>query len=517
MQVRLPPKAWAGTVVILPFYLKDYFVSRGVDAYLVGGFLRDTLRGAQTKDFDVALSGDPFILAEDLAKTMGGRYVPLSPAHGLARIVVGRGEDDTRAIDLSSLKGSIEDDLARRDFTIDALALPLSAWEADPPGACVIDPFGGLEDLRHGTIRAVSRSVFTEDPARLVRAVRLAARLSFAIERQTQHLIQQHASLIASVAAERVRDEFLAIIATKRAKVHLALLDELGLLCAIIPELEHTKGVEQPREHYWDVFGHSLEAVDRVERVTRGAGEPPVPRLAPWDERAEGHFSRDAGDGQSRFTMLKVAALLHDIAKPQTKMIDSNGRTRFFGHHTLGAEMSASILRRLRFSARSSQLVCSMVQHHLRPGQMSQGAALPTGRAVHRFFRDVGDAAVDTLYLSLADYLAARGPALSVLDWRRYMGMVSHVLRTGTEQHAPLHRPPLVNGHDIMVSCELEPGPLVGWLLDEVREAEAAGEVRSREEALSWVSRHLENREERSVTLQTDGGSPGQEATERQG
>ena len=443
--------------------------------------------------------------------------MPLSTTHQLARVVMSEGEGGRWVVDIAALDGSIEDDLGRRDFTIDALALPLASWGAEEWKSSIIDPFGGIEDLGRGAIRATRASVFKDDPARLLRAVRLAAKLGFAIEPRTRQFIVEQASLVGSVAAERIRDELLAIVALKEAKIHLALLDELGLLCATIPELEQTKGVSQPKEHYWDVFDHSLESVGRAERVTEDTKHSPVPSLVPWDEQAQQHFGQEVGDGHSRRTLLKVAALLHDIAKPQTKMIDSSGRTRFFVHHTMGAAMTSTVLRRLRFSAKSTSLVCSMVQHHLRPGQMSQGVDLPTGRAIYRFFRDVGDAAVDTLYLSLADYLAARGPELDVLDWKRRVGMVAHVLKIGTAQDRSLHQVPLINGHDIMEEEMLEPGPLVGSLLEGAREAEAAGEIHTREEALAWVSSTLECRNGKSaVPLPTVGSSDQASKTRRE-
>ena len=440
---------------------------------------------------DIAVIGDYSSLAKGLAAKFGGTYVPLSPAHQLARVVLTEPDGFRFTVDVSKIEGGIEDDLGRRDFTIDAMALPLSDWEGSAPPSVIIDPFDGLGDLQRKEIRAVCSDVFRLDPARLLRAVRLSVRLAFNIDSTTRQTIYAQAPLLTSVAGERVRDEFMAILAVNGAKRHLLLMDGLGLLCAIIPELEHMKGVEQPREHFWDVFDHTIEAVDRVERVSSDFNQGNVPNLVPWDDKAEAHFSQEAGDGHSRRTMLKLAALFHDMAKPQTKTIDSNGRIRFFGHQTLGAEMALANMRRLRFSAKSAALVGSMVEHHLRPGQLSQGTDLPTGRAIYRYFRDVGDAAIDTLYLSLADYLAARGPEVHLEDWRRQTSRVRHILEIGLDQDSPYIRPPLVNGHDIIAQFHLEPGPKIGHFLGGVREAEAEGEVQTREDALAWLGRKI--------------------------
>ena len=383
--------------------------------------------------------------------------------------------------------GSIEADLALRDFTVDAMALPLAAWSGlfagSVPTESMIDPLGGRQDLEAGTIRMVSPQAFLDDPLRMLRAVSLAARLGFAVEPYTRTAIRQYAPSVTAVPSERTREVFCEILAADGAKAHLALLDELGLLCAIIPELEEAKGVRQPREHYWDVFWHSLQAVEGAECVTR-EGPPP---LVPWGDDTEGYFARDSGDNMRRLTLLKLGCLLHDVAKPRTKTIDENGRTRFFGHHTMGAEMTMDIMRRLRFSSANTEAVCLMVQNHLRPGQMSQGTDLPSPRAIHKFFRDAGGAAVDTLYLSFADYLAARGPDLVEGDWHRHARKVSHILEQGTRPEVDPALPPLVNGHDLMEIFGLTPGPQIGMLLEQVREAEAAGEVTSRDGALSWV------------------------------
>ena len=444
--------------------------------------------GLPAADIDVVVSRDPFIEAKALALALDGHAFPLGQAHGMARVVVG-GRGSQCVVDVAALRGgSIEADLSLRDFTIDAMALPLDEWSRDFPVESVIDPIGGRRDLGRCSVRMVSPKAFSDDPLRMLRAVSLAARLGFVVDPYTREAIRQHASAVASVAGERIREVFCDILAADRAKAHLALLDEMGLLCAIIPELEEAKGVRQPREHYWDVFWHSLEAVEGAERVT-GKDAPP---LVPWGSDAEQYFAQDTGDNLRRHTLLKLGCLLHDVAKPRTKTIDENGRTRFFGHHTMGSDMTLDIMRRLRFSAANTEAVCLMVQNHLRPGQMSQGLDLPTPRAIYRFFRDVNGAAVDTLYLSFADYLAARGPSLEEADWQRHANKISHILEQRTRPEVAPGRAPLVNGHDLMDAFGLAPSPRIGQLLEEVHEAEAAGDVSSRDEALAWVARMLE-------------------------
>jgi len=493
--------------------LKDFFLSRSVSAFLVGGHIRDCLLDVPTRDIDVAVEGDPLSLARELADTFGGAFVVLGQpfqgegqsrrachehSRGVARVVLPSRAQDTPSdegrlvIDVSGMEGPIYGDLMRRDFTVDAMALALEDWGAPGWDERILDPFGGREDLAQGIIRALRPSVFRDDPARLLRAVRLAAKLGFHIDPHTAELISREALLITSVAGERVRDEFLAILSLDGAKNHLETLDGLGLLCCIIPELGITKGVQQPREHYWDVFGHSVHSVEGVERVANRFTGDPVSGLVPWGGEMGERFAQEVSDGHTRRTILKLGALLHDIAKPQTKMVDSKGRTRFLGHHTLGASMSRAILHRLRLSHRGTGMVCSMVENHLRPMQMSQDGELPTPRAVYRYFKDVGDVAVDTLYLSLADHLAARGPELDMRGWQRHIRIIEHVLEVGTSRQAIITKVPrLLTGHDLIDEFALAPGPLIGSLLEGVQEAQAAGEITSRDSALAWVRQRL--------------------------
>jgi poly(A) polymerase len=189
--------------------------------------------------------------------------------------------------------------------------------------------------------------------------------------------------------------------------------------------------------------------------------------------------------------MLKLAALFHDIAKPQTRTLDDDGRARFLGHPQEGAATAAAILERLRFSNREIQLVELLVKYHLRPTQMSH-EGIPTHRAIYRYFRDTGEAGIDTMFLSLADHLATRGPDLDIGSWREHCGMTAYVL-CQHQQEQPTTRPPrLIDGHDLINMFGMKPGPEIGNLLETLREAQAAGELATREEALSYAKRILD-------------------------
>jgi poly(A) polymerase len=343
-------------------------------------------------------------------------------------------------------------------------------------------------------IRTVAETAFESDAARLLRAVRLAAELGFSIDKETEALIRRDSCLIANVAGERVREELLRLLAIAQGGYFLRYLDEVGLLTAVIPELAQTKGVEQPREHFWNVFDHSVELVAAVDFVLRqgawGYADEKVLAVVPWSAVLAQHFALEVSSGSTRRLLLKLTALLHDIAKPRTRAIDEGGRVRFLGHAQEGAAIVVNILERLRFSAKEIKLVETMVRHHLRPGQMSHNE-LPSYRAIYRYFRDTGEAGIDILFLSLADHLAARGPQLDLAQWQEHAQMVAYILAQRFQEESLVVPPKLVDGHDLINIFGKSPGPEIGELLEAVREAQASAELATREEALAYIREQL--------------------------
>ena len=276
----------------------------------------------------------------------------------------------------------------------------------------------------------------------------------------------------------------------------LKLLDKLNILKEIIPELELSKGIEQPKEHFWDVFNHSVESVGQLERILQPGYNPHSPdyeagefaiELIPKIDCICGYFNNVIGDGYTRLAICKLACLLHDIAKPTTKTIEDNGRIRFLGHNSKGAEIAELILKRLRFSGSTISLLCEQIRQHLRPSQMSPDNELPSGKAIFRYFRDAGDAAIDTLYLNLADYMAARGPLLERDEWETHCRTINHILKESFAEKGPANIPRLVTGHDIMDRLSIPPGPKIGQILMAVTEAQSEGKIANREQALKFI------------------------------
>ena len=477
--------------------LGGFFAARDeYEVWVVGGAVRDAIRGREIHDIDLVVRGDAEPVGRAVADFLGGTPVVVD-AWNITRVALPPEVDGGRPfiIDINGHHGSLEDNLGARDFTVDAMALPLRCWDTDERFDSIVDPLGGKGDLVRGVLRATSDEVFQEDPGRMLRGVRLASRLGFRMEPNTARAIRRDAHLLDRVSAERVRDEFMAILEADGARVQLEVLDRLDLLCRVIPELEATRDCDQPRaHHYWDVWGHLLHCVEYAEEVTAGHRNNAIYTMAPWTANEDVHFAEMVGDGHNRRTVLKLAALLHDIAKPQTKGPDQNGRIRFLGHSEQGAEMVQARLPALRMARRTTDLVSTMVLHHLRPSQLRERDSMPSARAIYRYYRDVGDAAVDTLYLAMADFLAARGPELSPERWNNYARMIATVLEAGATPPAREEGArALVNGHDLMDTLKLPPGPRIGALLDRLREAQAVGEISSREEALSLAARLLED------------------------
>ncbi len=466
----------------------------GIKGYLVGGFIRDSILRREIEDIDIAIAADSLDFSPELAGVLNGKYIPMDKENKVARIILkDAAASAVQHIDVSTIINNIEDDLSRRDFSINAMAVPLKDIKSSISKGDIIDPFNGLKDIEQKKLRAAGDKSFEADPLRLLRAARLSAELGFAIEDSTEGLIKKQAGLISRVSGERIREELLKLLYLPKTGDLFMNLEELGLLSAIIPELVPSKGLEQPSEHYWDVFTHSIKTIDAVSYILRQGdwqySEKALESVL-WSPELEAYFNEKISASSTRLLLLKLTALLHDIAKPKMKFIDENGKIRFFGHPREGAPMVAEIMDRLRFSNKESKIVEEVTRHHLRPTQMTQ-MGMVTDHAIYRYFRDVGEVAVDTLFFTLADHLAARGPVLDENNWKQHTKTVKYILEKHREQENKTVFPRLLSGEDIMAGFGLTPGPKIGELLEAVREAQATGEVANREDALDCIARIL--------------------------
>ena len=460
-------------------------------AYLVGGFVRDWLVGRDTVDLDIAVNGDSLAIAQEAAEFVDGRYVMLDEDNRVGRVVVA-GESEPWHIDITSYDGDIERDLLRRDFTVNAMGLDLAAFVSGE--ISLLDPSGGEEDLKKGLLRQVSDRVFGSDPSRLMRAVRLSRELNLEIEPITEDTIRLNSRLVEKVPSEKVREELLRILSLPYAGNSVRYLDDLELLCRIIPEIAAMKGVKQPKEHYWDVFDHSIESIAALEYILRESdwvyGKGGILEDVPWQVETQQYFNQEIAGGANRRTLLKLGMLLHDIAKPEDRTVEENGRIRFLGHTRDGAVTAAAILGRLRFSTSEMRYVEKLVYHHLHPAQMSH-EGMPTHRAIYRFFRDTEGAGIDIIYLALADYLAVAGPRVDIGEWHMQTEHVRYIIDVHNKQESEILPVRLLTGDDLINEFRMRPGKDIGKLLKLVREAQAAGEISTREDALQFVRNEM--------------------------
>lgn len=426
------------------------------DLWLVGGAVRDALLGRPLGDWDLVVEGDPERAARAIGRRLDAPVFPLSDRHGAWRITASE-----REIDVQGAPDGIDVDLDRRDLTVNAIALRLS-------DGVVREPVGAHEDLIERRLRLVADDGFQSDPVRLLRLVRLAAQLDFSIDPDTATCARRDAGLAAASAGERVRAELDLMLRARDPVDPLRDLEDLGLLAVVLPDVAALRGVTQNGYHHLDVLDHTLQVVDAAADLIR---------------HPEGAFGSDAEavaaalsvelDGQSDVALaVRWAALLHDIAKPQTRVERADGEAGFPGHAALGAERTDALLGDLRSSTALRRCVGVLVREHLRLGFMV-GPEVPDPREVHRYRVATAPWEVASLVLSVADRLATRGVRARQRWIRRHEALAAALVQPLT---APVPAP-LIRGDRLATLLELDPGPRIGELLDQIAEEQAAGMI----------------------------------------
>ncbi len=450
-------------------------------AWLVGGAVRDALARRETTDLDVVVEGDVAGAARAVARAARGPAFELSDEFGSWRVLA---PDRSWQVDLSPVRGgSLEADLALRDFTVNAMAQAIEGGEP-------VDPHGGAADLAAGRLRAVGPDALADDPLRVVRLVRLAAQLGLEPDRATVALARASAAAAASVAQERVFAELRRIVSGERVVASLALMDELGLTAAILPELHALHDVEQNRYHHADVHGHTIEVLEQVVALQAD----PAELFGAEHAAAIGALlAEPLGDEVDRGFALRLGALLHDAAKPQTLGHRDDGTPTFLGHDRAGAELARGVLTRLRASEKLKAHVAALARHHLRLGFLVHERPL-TRRALYGYLTTCEPVEVDVTLLSVADRLATRGRKAQE-SIAKHLELAREILPAALRWRAEGRRAPLVRGDVLAAALGVERGPELGRLLAEIDAARFAGEVSTREEAVALAARLLEREE----------------------
>jgi poly(A) polymerase len=440
-------------------------------AWIAGGAVRDAALGREVTDLDLAVAGDPAEAAKAVAREGGGHAFELSAEFATWRAVAA---DRSWQVDATALRGeTIEADLAARDFTLGAVAVPLGGGEP-------IDPFGGLADLGRRRLRVVGEGSFAADPLRLLRAARLAADLGLEIDPGTLALARREAARAAGPAGERQLAELRLLVGGPDPLRGVALLDQLGLTAVVLPELEALRGVEQGPNHHLDVHGHTLAVLGRTLEVERDLERFAGERAA----EARALLDKPLADEMSRGTALRFGALLHDIGKPATRG-EREGFVTFIGHDGAGAEIVGGICGRLRASRRLTVHLRALTLHHLRLGFMVHEAPLAP-RRVHEYLRATEPVAADVTLLTVADRLSARGsgPFATEEAIEAHLRLAREMLAAALDWRRDGPPEPLLRGDELAAELGIEEGPELGELLAELEAAQYAGEIATREEAV---------------------------------
>ena len=459
--------------------------------YVVGGALRDALLGVEASEVDIVVRGAER-WAASVGDCLGVRAAQIGRGPSTWRLVVAGGW-----IDVAELEGDLPTDLARRDFTVNAMAAPLGDFLTGNLDGALIDPLGGRAELAAGRLQLASPDALAADPLRILRGVRLEATRGLRMTAETEAAARRQAANLAAVPAERVWGELERIFSHDSASPSVRRIEQLGALDAIFPELGLGRGVDQRPVHRRDVFDHQLDALEWLDALISPErpdvpAEPTAGQL--WTQLWESDALADASAlraqlREGRMT-LRLATLLHDIGKPGTRRVEADGRTRFFGHSELGAELVRERLTALRAPSAIIAPVQTLVLHHLRPGQVSAPGRAPTDRALYRFhkalsYRAPGDLVAPLCWLFLADSLATVGGDALAPRWPAYVAHVSQILgwrerqrrRTESEFGRGIGR--ILDGHAIMEATGLQPGRRVGQIRAAIDEAAAVGEIRT--------------------------------------
>lgn len=419
--------------------------ARHLEVYVVGGYVRDILRGKPGKDIDIVVMGNGVSFATAVSKELRRDTLVVFPKFGTAMLQLDEGRVEfvgarKESYDRQSRKpsvetGSLDDDLSRRDFTVNAVAASLNAGSFGR----IEDPFGGQKDIQKGILKTPRdpKETFDDDPLRIMRAMRFASQLGFTIEGDVLAAAEKMKERIGIVSQERIADEFLKLMASPHPSIGLKLLYETRVMEIVFPEVARLAGVDQRREHHHkDVFLHTLQVVDNVSEVTDNV----------W---------------------LRMTALLHDIAKPKTKDFKEGVGWTFHGHEEIGARMVKGIFRRMKFPLDHVPYIEKLVRLHLRPMALVDQEV--TDSAVRRLLFEAGEEIDDLMVLCRAD-ITSKNPRL-VSKVRDNYDRVARKMAEVEEKDRMRNWQPALRGDEIMKICRIESGPLVGKLKQAVVDA----------------------------------------------
>jgi putative nucleotidyltransferase with HDIG domain len=473
---------------------------RDVPIYLVGGAVRDALLDRQHYDLDFSTPGDAMKIARQLANQLGAAYFPLDPIRKVARLVlnpeerakfIGTGQIK---IDFSAYQGiDLTADLIGRDFTINAMAVEVQQLQT------LIDPTGGANDLVTQRLRLCSPSSLVDDPVRILRGVRFSVDLGLTISPETLQQMREASSHLPKISAERLRDELFRILMISQPATALRILDKLGALEYILPEVCLLKEVQQSQPHVMDAWNHTLDVLNRLDSLLEllSYGDHPDKAenltmglvdlyFGQYRKQLAEHLGNSLNPDRPHRGLIFLAGIYHDVGKKNTQSMEADGKIRFLGHDQAGGRLAEKRGQELKLSKQEIDRLVAIVSHHMRPSLLSHGEEKPSRKSIYHFFRDTGVAGVDICLLSLADVLATYGVTLPQERWIRHLEVIQTLLGAWWEaREERLFPVPLINGEELMQALDLVPGPQVGYLLEAIREAQITLEIHDQQEAIN--------------------------------
>ena len=492
--------------------LSNLLAEKAQNAYYVGGCLLDSFLGKYSGDIDLALPRkDVKQTAKNLGLALNASVFEMDPEFCVWRLTTKEGFQ----IDLSALEGdNILKDLPRRDFTINALALPTSSKPtlklktengktkvlfADINEDSLIDLNDGKKAIKNKKIIANNANVFDADPLRLFRAFRIAAEREFEIDKNTLALIKANANKANKPSGERIQEELKRLMRAHNTAHYLQVMEDLGLFKKLLPTLADQKDCAECYYGKGGVWKHTLLVVERIEFLLNNL-KLCIPE-----------FYKELEPYCQDHALYKMAALLHDIAKPETaKMKD--GRLRFFYHEQQGAKRAECFLNDLRYSSSERRLICKMISSHLRPSNLASNEIV-TNRGVYKFFKELGPAGIPLLFLCWADYTSyvsmdslktmlpkAQNPVITIEEGKalgaegktlRHLQMLNLLFTKFFKESQKIILPEkLLDGKDIMNHLKLPSGKIIGIILEHLAEAQVEGKFTNKDEALAYLLKH---------------------------
>lgn len=445
----------------------DFILSQINEGYLVGGSIRDALMGKTFVDRDIAIIGAE-IFAKKLAEKFNATFIVLDPEYKIYRLVL---EDKINYLDISEIQGgvNIENDLSRRDFTINAIAYDLSKNE-------FIDPFNGIQDIKNKIIKHIKNSNFEEDPLRILRAFRFASTTGFEISEETKVCINKYKHLLFTPAKERINYELMKLFGGKKCSETLLAMDEFGILEELFPQVKEMKKVPPNTHHHLDLFHHVVETVRNIELLYSNSTE---------EEKKHLDFI-DFG-GFPRINHLKLAGFLHDIGKFSTWTIEESGRHRFIKHDDVGAKMCVSFLKEMKFSKKQIDYISQMIKNHIYPSNVIDAPDL-NDKIMMRYLRKMGINVIDNIILAKADRLSARGEAITeeiVAENINGLNKLLEFYLSKKDTLKPL--PKLLDGIEIMKIKGIKQSPELGKIINTLKEAQLNGDITTKQEAIDFI------------------------------